>query len=217
MALVATRLHPRPQSTSCLYPPQSCLLAVACRQWHLLLPMRLLRHGIFPAPFRKAAQPWYLQAPVHAALQCKLQLSEVSRCLWMRGEVQWGWPVPKLCFPSPRSSSCSCDSLWKLEPGNWAHEFPVSVFVFNGKLLSLEQNAFVEIGMICLHCLELSDTEMSSPLSVQTEALIRWEVGPTLLDASWRGWIFSGGVNFFHSLWAESMEIIEADYLIGSA
>lgn len=28
---------------------------------------------------------------------------------------------------------------------------------------------------------------------------------------------FSGGVNFFHSLWAESMEIIEAEYLIGSA
>lgn len=60
----------------------------------------------------------------------------------------------------------------------------VSLSVFNGKLLLLEQNIFVEIGMICFCCLELSDTEMSSSLSVQREALIRWEVGPPILDTS---------------------------------
>lgn len=48
-----------------------------------------------------------------------------------------------------------------MEPENCASEFTVSVSVFNGKLLPLKQNVFVEIGVSYLCCLELSDTEMS--------------------------------------------------------
>lgn len=182
--------------------------------------------GIFTAPFINASQPWYLAgsststSPVQAcSYSGLLQLSEASRCLHMRDEPRWGWSVPRLCFPGPRDSILQLsDSLWKLPRAwklcLWIHY--VSVSVFHGKLLLLEQNVFVEIGMICLRCLELSDTEMSSPLSVQREALIRWGVGPPLLGASWRGWMFSGGVNFFYALWTEPMEITQAEYLIWS-
>lgn len=93
---------------------------------------------------------------------------------------------PGSAFLVPETASCSSvtsSETWNLEIVPLKSLF-VSVSVFNGKLLSLEQNIFVQIGMICLCCLELSDTEMSSFFSVQREALIRWEVGPRLLDTS---------------------------------
>lgn len=106
----------------------------------LLLPMRMLRCGIFPAPFRNAAQPWYLQAPVHPALQCKpAPAQHCSSSLRLPGASEWevrhsgAGQFPGSAFLVPEAAPAA---QWlplkagaRLEPGNWAHEFPICLNV----------------------------------------------------------------------------------------
>lgn len=222
------------------YVPNSCLAALLLlndsahlvprasspkEMWNALcdlsLTMRMLWHGIFTFLFINAVQPWHLQyIPLSRAsllYSVLLQPSEASRCLHLRGEPQGGCSVPRLCFPYPRNRILQLsNTLWKTEPGNCACEFPICLSVcLQWETAIIGTGCFVEIGMICLRCLELSDTELCSPLSVQREALIKWEVVPPLLDTSWRGWIFLE-VNFFHALWTGPMEITQAEGLICS-